>query len=302
MNIGVVFDIQRFAHHNGPGIRTAVFLKGCPLHCPWCHNPEAQRRDRELAYLENRCISCGVCSRVCPNQAVKFIKSEMHIILRDRCVICGNCVDACVSRALVLTGSEMTVEEVMVEVRKDSIHYQRSGGGLTVSGGEPTQQLDFLVALLQSAKAEGIHTCVETSGYAPREAFERILPLTDLFLYDYKATGPAYQDLVGVDEAVILENLEFLYRRGAKLNLRFPLVPGVNDTPDHMDALARLERVYPDLVGLQIMPYHNTYTSKFERYGYNNPLPGQRAASSNDCEGWLAALEQRGSRRINILT
>lgn len=300
MSTGVVFDIQRFARRNGPGIRTVVYFKGCPLHCPWCHNPEAQRSDRELAYLENRCISCGVCSRVCPNQAVKFKAGEMHIILRDRCLICGNCVDACVSNALVMTGHEMTVEEVMVEARKDQVHYTRSGGGLTVSGGEPTQQIEFLADLLEKARSEGIHTCIETSGCAPRESFERILPLTDLFLYDYKATGSAYRDLVGVDEAVILENLEFLYRSGAKIGLRFPLVPGVNDTPIHLDALARLERAYPGLNGIWITPYQNSYTSKFERYGYKNPLPGQRAATADDREGWLAALAQRGSRRIII--
>jgi pyruvate formate lyase activating enzyme len=300
MSTGIVFDIQRFAQRNGPGIRTAVFLKGCPLHCPWCHNPEAQRHDPELAYLVYRCISCGVCSRVCPNHAVKFLTGESHIILRDRCVICGNCVDACVSDALVLTGREMSVEEVMVEARKDVAHYPGSGGGLTISGGEPTQQMDFLVDLLKAAKGEGIHTCVETSGCAPQESFARILPLTDIFLYDYKATGAAYRDLVGVDEALILENLRFLYTSGARVIMRFPLVPGVNDGAEHLDAMAHLERAYPDLAAMHILPYHNTYTSKFERYGYINPLPNQLPAVDSDKARWMKELALRGSQRIII--
>lgn len=300
MAAGIVFDIQRFTQNNGPGIRTMVLFKGCPLHCPWCLNPEARRGEPELAYLVNRCIACGVCARVCPNHAVQLEAGQPHI-LRDRCLVCGNCVDACVSRALVLTGIEMTVEEVLVEVRKDQAYYQKTGGGLTVSGGEPTNQIEFLVALLEAARSEGIHTCVETNGCANQQAFEQILPHTDLFLYDYKATGQAYQDLIGVPEELILENLDFLYRRGAKIVLRCPLVPGINDSPEHLQAIARLEREYPELVGIEILPYQNSYTSKFERYGYDNPLPNQPPVQERDRQYWLSAFERMEARRISIL-
>lgn len=300
MASGIVFDIQRFVLHDGPGIRTVVSFKGCPLRCPWCHNPEARRSEQELAYLVNRCISCGVCSRVCPNHAVKFFADQSHIILRDRCVICGRCVDACVSRALVLTGQKMSVEQVMVEVRKDRLHYEKTGGGLTISGGEPTMQIDFLAAVLQAARDEGINTCVQTNGCAPQEDYRRIAPLTDYFLYDYKATGLAYQEMVGIDEAVILENLEFLYEQGANITLRCPLIPGVNDVMEHLEAIAGLDRKYPALRGIEILPYHNIYTSKFERYGYINPLPNQPAASESDRQRWISALTALGCTRVQL--
>ena len=300
MGSGVVYDIQRFAQHDGPGIRTVVYLKGCPLRCLWCQNPEAHRSEPELAYLLYRCIACGVCARVCPNHAVELKAGHPHI-LREYCVVCGNCVEACVSRALSLTGAPMTVEQVMQEARKDRAYYDRSGGGLTVSGGEPTQQMDFLVELLEAAHAEGINTCVETNGCASQQDLERIAPLTDLFLYDYKATGAAYRKLVGVEERVVLKNLEFLYRQGSKIVLRCPLVPGINDSADHLKAIARLEKQYPELAGIEILPYQNNYTSKFERYGYENPLPNQMPADERHIRAWAAKLSDLGSQRVKFI-
>lgn len=300
MGNGIVFNIQRFAQHDGPGIRTVVFLKGCPLHCIWCQNPEARRSEPELAYLLYRCIACGVCARVCPNHAVELKSGHPHI-LREYCVICGNCVEACMSRALTLTGSTMSVEQVMAEVRKDRIYYDKSGGGLTISGGEPTQQMDFLVELLEAARAEGIHTCIETNGCATQQELARIAPLTDLVFFDYKATGPAYRQLVGVEESLVLENLDFLYRQGSSIVLRCPLVPGINDTADHIKAIARLEQEYPNLAGIDILPYQNTYTSKFERYGYVNPLPNQPPADEHHIHAWITSLDDLGSRRVKIV-
>lgn len=300
MGNGIVFDIQRFAQRDGPGIRTVVYLKGCPLHCIWCLNPEARRSEPELAYLLYRCIACGVCARVCPNHAVELIAGHPHILRKD-CVICGNCVDACVSSALSLTGAQMSVDQVMVEVRKDRLYYDRSGGGLTVSGGEPTHQMDFLVDLLECARAEGIHTCVETNGCAGREELARIAPLANLILYDYKATGPAYKKLVGVEESVVLKNLDFLYKKGSRIVLRCPLVQGINDTPEHIAAIVRLERTYPDLESIEILPYQNAYASKFERYGYVNPLPHHPPADERHVHGWNMALKDLGSQRVKIL-
>lgn len=300
MGSGIVIDVQRFALKDGPGIRTVVSLKGCPLHCPWCHNPEARRPIPELAHLEYRCIACGVCARVCPNHAVK-LEAGQPVILRDRCVVCGNCVDACVSRALILTGMRLSVEAVMEDVRKDAAYYRKLGGGLTVSGGEPLEQVDFLVELLRGAKAEGIETCVETSGCASREHLARIIPFTDLFLFDYKATGSDYRELVGVEEQVILDNLDFLYQQGAKIILRCPLVPGINDGLAHLEAIARLSAAYPNLVAIEVLPYHNSYTSKFERYGYTNPLPNQQPASEEDCQRWQTELDRLGCRPVTVV-
>lgn len=301
MTTGIIFDIRRFSLRDGPGIRTTVFFKGCPLHCPWCHNPEARRNVPELAYYAHRCISCGVCARVCPNNAVQIKIGEPHI-LRDRCVICGKCAGSCVSGALVLTGERMTVEQVMAQVRKDRNHYDKTSGGLSISGGEPLQQIDFLVELLASARAEGIHTCVETNGFDAQEDFERILPFTNLLLFDYKATGPEYASLIGVEESVILDNLDFLYRRTHNIILRCPLVPGVNDSAEHLAAIAGLDRAYPDLLGIELLPFQNSYISKFELYGYTNPMPGLRAATGEDCYAWRSMLESFGAQRITVLT
>lgn len=187
----IVFDIQKFSIHDGPGIRTTVFLKGCPLRCVWCHNPESWRPEPELLFTAAKCSGCRRCAEVCPAGVHSFTADGRHELDRAACVRCGKCVELCPAEALELCGRSFTVEEVMAEVRKDCIFYENSGGGMTLSGGEPMMQFDFLHALLRLAHKAGLHICLETCGFAAWKQYETILPFVDLFLFDIKTIDPA---------------------------------------------------------------------------------------------------------------
>lgn len=268
-NKGIIFDVSRYCLNDGPGIRTTVFLKGCPLRCSWCHNPESQKMTPEILFSQSSCINCGACSVVCPNQCHSL--EDLHIFDRSRCTVCGKCVEACAKKALRIVGKESTVEEIISEVLKDKTFYATSGGGITVSGGEPTLQVDFLEKLLTLAKKEGIHTAVETCGYAPQENFERIAPLTDCFLFDYKETSPEkHINFTGKDRSLIMQNLELLNRIGAYIILRVPLIPGYNDTLENIEGIKVTAKKYPSIRKIEILPYHPLGVSKEKELGWEN--------------------------------
>jgi glycyl-radical enzyme activating protein len=297
MTTGIVFDIQRFGLHDGPGIRTVVFLKGCPLHCAWCHNPESQVRQPQVRFREEVCVRCGACAAACEHGAHE-IGLDGHLYDRTACQVCGRCIEECLYEGLVLTGKEYSVEEVMAVVRRDVVYYDQSGGGITLSGGEPLAQPAFTLALLQAARAEGIHTCIETSGCAAQPVLERVLPWVDLFLYDYKGSGEQHRALTGVDSGIILENLAILIERGAQVRLRCPLVPGVNDSDEHLAAIVDLERRFPALDGIDLLPYHNTGSGKYGQYGMLYELPDLPSATDADQQRWLERLQEMGASKV----
>ena len=242
---GIVTDFKRFAVHDGDGIRTTVFLKGCPLRCVWCHNPESISPKPELAFYAEKCTGCGECMRVCPNGAHIFEAADtpdsyIHKLDRTKCAACGKCAEVCVSGALKLCGRRMSVDEVMKIVAEDRIFYETSGGGMTLSGGEPTLQPEFALALLRAAKADGISTALDTCGFAKREVYESLLPYTDIFLYDIKhITDEGHIRCTGRSNRLILENLRFLSDAGAKIEIRIPLVPGYNDDAETLDGIGQ---------------------------------------------------------------
>jgi pyruvate formate lyase activating enzyme len=273
---GLVFDIKKYALHDGPGIRTTVFLKGCPLNCSWCHNPEGLSPIAEVAYRRERCLGCGACVEVCQQGALSLNPHGLVWDL-DACQSCGACAAICPAEARQVAGRRMQVSQVVAEVLKDQLFYDESGGGVTFSGGEPLGQPEFLLPLLEALGAHEIHRCVDTSGYAPWETLCAVAAHTDLFLYDLKhIDGLAHQRATGVDNALILENLRRLDRLGAAIIVRLPLIPGVNDDPDAIEGAGRFLEELAGVAAVHLLPYHHFQASKYAKFG--RPYPGRAIA------------------------
>jgi len=240
--------------HDGPGLRTVVFLKGCPLRCLWCHNPETQHRERELLFDPRKCIGCGLCEPVCPGGVHRF--AEEHGVMRENCIACGNCLAVCPTCALELCGRNRSPEELLDEVRRDQAFYG-TDGGVTLSGGEPFAQPGGALAFLEACKEAGLGTAVETCGYFDPEILPRAVPVTDLFLFDVKDTDPErHRRNTGVSNEKILKNLRALDALGAKIRLRCILLKGINDTPEHYAAVAELAGSLKGCTGVDVLPYH----------------------------------------------
>jgi pyruvate formate lyase activating enzyme len=282
---GLVFSVDRNVVDDGPGIRTTVFLKGCPLRCVWCHSPQSQSKEQQLLFIENRCIACGACVESCPKDAQE-ISGTARRILWERCDDCGECARVCPPMALEMAGEWMTVEQIVDVVRRDAVYYKNTGGGVTFSGGEALAQPEFLTACLERCKQEGINTAVDTSGFAQWSVLERILPHTDLFLYDLKQMDSRkHEEMTGVGNAVILENLQRIDGRGKPVWVRVPLIPGYNDSIENLTLVAEFIKTLTNVERISLLPYNGAAGAKYSfvgrKYGLEH-LDGQTDQEKTD--------------------
>ena len=263
---GIVFDIQRYSIHDGPGIRTTVFLKGCPLSCSWCQNPESQSKEPEMLFNISMCSGCGRCVEICPKNA--NIRAEAIVQLdRGVCVLCGECVDLCPNEARKIAGKEMTVEEVVREVLKDRMFYKTSGGGVTLSGGEATFQPGFAAAILKECKVQGLHTTLETCGYTSWPVLEQVVKYTDLVLFDIKHMDPViHKEGTGMDNDIILENAKKVAQL-KPMRIRVPLIPGFNDSDEVVKEIAAFAASLPNQIDVDLLTYNPLGEGKYERLG-----------------------------------
>lgn len=296
---GWIFDVKRFAVHDGPGIRTTVFLKGCSLRCVWCHNPEAISPRPEIFFYPDRCITCGSCVAACPTGSQLISRDAKRYFDRDSCIVSGECVEVCNSDALVMAGRLVTVEDVISQVREDVAFYGTSEGGVTLSGGEPLLQNEFSVELLIQCKAEGIHTAVDTCGQVPWRFFEKALPYTDMVLYDVKQiSSNTHKMFTGVGNELIFENLRRVCDWGVDVEIRMPIIPTINDSQEDIEGAARLLASLDNISAVRILAYHSLAGSKYHSLGMQNVLPQVDSPDSEGMKQFASWIENYGLKVI----
>lgn len=295
---GRIFNIQRFSVNDGPGIRTTVFLKGCPLSCVWCHNPESQSQEREILYRANRCLRCGACAEACPQHAIHI--NEIVETNLDLCDRCGTCIEHCYADARDIAGQDVRVDDVVVEIEKDRSFYEESGGGITLSGGEPMMQPEFVFSLLKECQARGFHTTLDTCGYAPWQDFDQIRSHVNLFLFDLKIMDDAnHVKYTGVSNDIILKNLQQLADLGENIVIRVPIIPGITNDEANMNSISEFVQKLPGDQSIDLLPYHHIAKDKYVRLQKTYDLEILTTPSDNE----MLQIKQRVEQfdiKVNI--
>lgn len=295
--MALIFDIQRFCVNDGPGIRSTVSLKGCPLKCPWCHNPESNLPKPQLAYTADKCIDCRRCEAACFQGVHSFVNGE-HRVDFSLCVACGKCVEACPEGALRIYGRTETVESIIEQLSADADYYEASGGGVTISGGEAMSRFGDAFAIAKAVKQQDWHLCLETSGYGPKSHFEEMVRYVDLFLFDYKVTGKgAYERVIGMPESMVLGNLGHLNEVGAHVVLRCPIIPGYSDDMGHFKRIAELSHT-PCVDHVELLPYHDFGKGKAKSIGSGQYLDGVSMPTAGAVGEWISLIESFGGADI----
>ncbi len=291
--MGTIFNIQKFCIHDGDGIRTNVFLKGCPLRCIWCHNPEGLDRERNVSFFAERCTGCGRCLEKCPGRTIDG-EGKLHLD-RSKCTLCGSCVEACLNKVNEIMGYEATAEEVFADVMKDKMFYDTTGGGMTISGGEPSYQAEFAMTLLRMGKEAGIGLAIESCGIGKREFYAEAADLGATFLFDMKCMDSyKHKALTGVSNDHIIDNLLYLFDRGADVRIRMPMIPGCNDSDDDIAKLAMFLKEHEGKYKYaEIMPYHTLGVGKSDHLGKEVAFRAENATDA-DIGRWVALFEKNG--------
>ena len=296
--LGIITNIQMFAINDGPGIRTTVFLKGCRINCRWCHNPEGCRRYPEIYPNSSKCVGCGKCIEVCPVGAISFVDTNVPRVDKGLCIVCKECVDACEYGAMNSWGLFVAAGDVLAEVEKDKPFYDNSGGGMTVSGGEPLAQPEFTLALMKGAKQRNIGTALDTCGYANWEKMEPILRLTDVVLFDIKHMFPeAHKDFCGVTNELILQNAQRIAEMGIPMRIRVPVIPGRNDTMENLEICAKFVAGLDEkgkILGVDLLPYHPYAGAKYRIFGLDYPFPAGEGYNDEEIEQFVYLFVDKG--------
>lgn len=294
---GIVFDIQKFCINDGPGIRTTVFLKGCTLNCAWCHNPESKSFLPQLSFKEDKCIMCGACQAVCPND-VHTVKDGVHTINYDACQACGECVKACPTDALTIYGKKMSVEQVLADVIKDKAFYDHSEGGMTLSGGEALAQPKFAVELAKQAQEQNINVAIETALGVSQQVVLDIAPYIDWFLIDYKMTDPDdFANYIQGNPKLIMNNLKLLDELGAAIILRCPIIPGINDNEVHFKKIAEVAKSHKSIKHVELLPYHPMGKSKANEIGVLYEIEA-KIPEDKTVNSWIQTVQEYGYEKV----
>lgn len=290
---GVIFNIQKFSLHDGPGIRSIVFFKGCPMSCLWCSNPESQKVSPQIMFNKNLCIKCGKCSLQCDNSAINM--NSQYRIDEEKCKVCGKCVESCPTGALVIEGKSCSVDDIIGELKKDSVHYRRSNGGITLSGGEALLQPDFAAELLKKCKAYGWHTAIETAMHVNSEAITKVIPYIDLVMVDIKSVDSRiHKKFTGVGNELILKNIKLADKIAENIIVRIPVIEGFNSDNKSIKDIAEFAKTLKKVKRIDLLPYHNYGEGKYESIGRDYLLKGLKSPSEEKMNTLKKIIEDMG--------